>query len=367
MACSEGTVKSRLSYARKCIKGEVENQAKKGNKLYSVSAPLIIFAISQLYENCEAYASSMVLRNVMESVNLATTVTSQTAGVGATKATMSVISAKSVIIAVASVVAVGVIGVSIHNNKAKEVVPTAVSRNITNSAEKITATANEEPENEFGITKEMAKSYYDKLLEIQNEAGEDSIKEVGFMDMEGTGENSLYVVYYLHKNWEQIGENEFNSGYNYLIENYLYKDGNLLCGYDTTNIPREKDEGNARELIRYSDVEGKKYLIDEGFSLRKDKSCYQKFVIVAQNVDGEGHRVLNMAGYEDEELVTRFVAEGVNEGLEYPEVTTIAEYDKIISRFVGEDYVLIKDGVVLHEDTEKVNEIIAELKEIAGE
>lgn len=184
MACSEGTVKSRLNYARKYIKGEVENQAKKGNKLYSVSAPLIVFAISRMYENFEAYASSIILGNVLGSVNFATTVTSQTAGVGTTKATMSVISAKSVTIAVASVVAVGVIGVSLHSNKAKEVVPTVISQNITNSAENIAVSANAEPVNEFGITKEMAKSYYEKLLEIQNEAGEDSIKEVGFMDME---------------------------------------------------------------------------------------------------------------------------------------------------------------------------------------
>ena len=37
--CSTGTVKSRLNYARKYIKNEVENLEKKGTKLYSI-APL---------------------------------------------------------------------------------------------------------------------------------------------------------------------------------------------------------------------------------------------------------------------------------------------------------------------------------------
>ena len=366
MECSEGTVKSRLNYARKFIKVEVENQAKKGNKLYSVSAPLIVFAVSQMYETCEAYASSMILGNVMEALNLATTVTSQTAGVGATKATMSVISAKSITIAVASVVAVGVIGVSINNNKAKEVVPTSISQNSTNLADNIAVSTNKEVENEFGITKEMAKSYYDKLLEIQKEAGEDSIKEVGFMDMEGTGENSLYVVYYSHKDWEQIGVNEFNSGYNYIIETYLYKDGSLLDGLYRTNITRKKDEGNDDELIRFSDVNGKKYIIDEEFSIH-DGKYDEKVAGVGEILNGEGHRVLIIGAYADEEMVARANERGKNDGVEYPRVTTIAEYDKMISQFVGEDYVLIENGIVVHEDTEKVSEIIGKLKEISGE
>ena len=46
LGCSTGTVKSRLNYARKHIKKEVENQEKKGTKLYSIAPiPFILWML----------------------------------------------------------------------------------------------------------------------------------------------------------------------------------------------------------------------------------------------------------------------------------------------------------------------------------
>lgn len=139
-----------------------------------------------------------------------------------------------------------------------------------------------------------------------------------------------------------------------------------MDGLYRTNITRKKDEGNDDELIRFSDVNGKKYIIDEEFSIH-DGKYDEKVASVGEILNGEGHRVLIIGAYADEEMVAWANESGENDGLEYPRVTTITEYDKIISQFVGEDYVLIENGIVVHEDTEKVSEIIGKLKEIAGE
>lgn len=49
MQCSEGTVKSRLNYARKKIKSEVDTWEKKGTKLYSTGIPVLLLLLrSQL-------------------------------------------------------------------------------------------------------------------------------------------------------------------------------------------------------------------------------------------------------------------------------------------------------------------------------
>lgn len=51
MQCSEGTVKSRLNYARKKIKVEVDSWEKKGTKLYSAGVPVLVLLLkSQMQE-----------------------------------------------------------------------------------------------------------------------------------------------------------------------------------------------------------------------------------------------------------------------------------------------------------------------------
>ena len=47
MQCSEGTVKSRLNYARKKIKDEVDTWEKKGTKLYSTGIPVLLLLLTR--------------------------------------------------------------------------------------------------------------------------------------------------------------------------------------------------------------------------------------------------------------------------------------------------------------------------------
>lgn len=58
--CSENTIKSRLNYARKSIKSEVEKLEKKGTKLYSVSViPFIMWLFKEEAKACQVPASIM--------------------------------------------------------------------------------------------------------------------------------------------------------------------------------------------------------------------------------------------------------------------------------------------------------------------
>lgn len=71
MQCSEGTVKSRLNYARKKIKGEVDTWEKKGTKLYSTGIPVLLLLLrNQLGDvNVPIEKSKKVLEEVMKQIN----------------------------------------------------------------------------------------------------------------------------------------------------------------------------------------------------------------------------------------------------------------------------------------------------------
>lgn len=71
MQCSEGKVKSRLNYARKKIKSEVDTWEKKGTKLYSTGIPVLLLLLrSQLGDlNMPIENSKKVLEEVMNQIN----------------------------------------------------------------------------------------------------------------------------------------------------------------------------------------------------------------------------------------------------------------------------------------------------------
>lgn len=70
MQCSEGTIKSRLNYARKKIKDEVDTWEKKGTKLYSTGLPVLLLLLrSELGDiNMPVEKSKKVLEEVLKQI-----------------------------------------------------------------------------------------------------------------------------------------------------------------------------------------------------------------------------------------------------------------------------------------------------------
>lgn len=71
MQCSEGTIKSRLNYARKKIKSEVDTWEKKGTKLYFTGIPVLLLLLrSQLGDiNMPVEKSKKVLEEVIKQIS----------------------------------------------------------------------------------------------------------------------------------------------------------------------------------------------------------------------------------------------------------------------------------------------------------
>ncbi|MFT8343226.1 MAG: RNA polymerase sigma factor [Clostridium beijerinckii] len=70
MECSEGTVKSRLNYARKKIKAEVDTWEKKGTKLYGTGVPVLLLLLqNQLgIENISLDKANVLLKNIVNGI-----------------------------------------------------------------------------------------------------------------------------------------------------------------------------------------------------------------------------------------------------------------------------------------------------------
>lgn len=119
MECSEGTVKSRLNYARKKIKVEVDTWERNGTKLYGTGIPILLLILREQLdiENISLDKADRVLKNILTSIG-GSTVTNTISEVvsnrsklqnnvgGAVKGTGTSLAVK----AVASVIAVVVIG-----------------------------------------------------------------------------------------------------------------------------------------------------------------------------------------------------------------------------------------------------------------
>ena len=70
MKCSEGTVKSRLNYARKKIKKEVDTWEKKGTKLYGAGAPILLLLIEKQLgtESIPLDKASDLFKNIVNTI-----------------------------------------------------------------------------------------------------------------------------------------------------------------------------------------------------------------------------------------------------------------------------------------------------------
>lgn len=87
MQCSEGTVKSRLNYARKKIKDEVDTWEKKGTKLYGITGvPVLLLLLrSQLGDvNMPIEQSKKLLEEVVNQISINNQLNSNTDASGAT-------------------------------------------------------------------------------------------------------------------------------------------------------------------------------------------------------------------------------------------------------------------------------------------
>ncbi len=67
MGCSEGTIKSRLNYARKKIKVEVDGWEKKGTKLYSTGVPVLVLLLKSQMKEANAMSLDKA-NNILENI-----------------------------------------------------------------------------------------------------------------------------------------------------------------------------------------------------------------------------------------------------------------------------------------------------------
>ena len=132
MECSEGTVKSRLNYARKKIKVEVDSWEKKGTKLYSTGIPVLVLLLkSQIQE-----ASAMSLDRAKDILNNITSINAGTISILNLKNVHKAFSSKVIASCVAGGIAVSTVaGYFIYNHKQDNLVDTN-NQEITTIAEK---------------------------------------------------------------------------------------------------------------------------------------------------------------------------------------------------------------------------------------
>lgn len=70
IGCSEGTIKSRLNYARKKIKVEVDSWEKKGTKLYGTGIPILVLLLKSQIKEAKAMSldkANTILNNIKNS------------------------------------------------------------------------------------------------------------------------------------------------------------------------------------------------------------------------------------------------------------------------------------------------------------
>lgn len=132
MECSEGTVKSRLNYARKKIKVEVDSWEKKGTKLYSTGIPVLVLLLkSQIQE-----ASAMSLDRAKDILNNITSINAGTSSILNLKNVHKAFSSKVIASCVAGGIAVSTVaGYFIYNHKQDNLADTN-NQEITTIAEK---------------------------------------------------------------------------------------------------------------------------------------------------------------------------------------------------------------------------------------
>lgn len=190
MGTNDNTIKSRLNYARKYIKDEVEALAKKGTKLYGVAGiPLIAFVLRNLAADTAVPTgiAAKVTAATAATTTAAATATTATATATATATTAAASTAATGValgtaakVAIAAVASVAVIGggVAISNLFSEEAEPviaettisettpvtTAITTTITTTTAvtttvpittEITTTAVTLPEAEFGVASEI--------------------------------------------------------------------------------------------------------------------------------------------------------------------------------------------------------------------
>lgn len=123
MNCSVGTVKSRLNYARKKIKDEVEKWNEKGEKLYSSAIPVLAIIIKENINsiNISIYDAEKLLDNIEKIINIGIVASNINGTISSYKKIFSIIKGgkHSLLIksSIAGMVAVSIISGVIFYNK----------------------------------------------------------------------------------------------------------------------------------------------------------------------------------------------------------------------------------------------------------
>lgn len=287
MKCGESTVTSRISYAKKSIKREVELLEKKGDKIYTVGPIPLLTKLFTEDAKSQAISQTLVdkiLSQVVSSVPGSQCTASPEVGTASevTKANLfaklkakfagTSVKTKTLLAGVAAVIVIaGIVAPALVRNFAKE-----QSEHMTATAEPITNAAADTQEN----NSKRAAAYYTVLNSIISEyglyTGTRTIEESQDLDYE-TWENSSGLAYAKLIDFDGEGNPEL---YLYYLMPYQQDKSNMdsptlvqeiWCwdGYEAVRSYCEYYESTGSHLSNGADsylstVNGKTYLISTG-------------------------------------------------------------------------------------------------------
>lgn len=220
---SENTVKSRLNYAKKKIKVQVEDLEKKGTKLYGITGlSLFGFIIWMLKGGAEATA----VPAFAEVVATKATAVASTAAQGATKGILTKVIAGAVAVTIASTaIGVGVVVASNNNNSRKDSNTSVVSEE---RSEEATESGRAIPLLDYIVNGDSFKGRYYQINGSVNNSISFEVSDFNISD----GDISIYHSNgsLSFKNWttqEEYGPIELNIDYGTATQGKL-KDGDIV-------------------------------------------------------------------------------------------------------------------------------------------
>ena len=222
--CSTGTVKSRLNYARKYIKNEVENLEKKGTKLYSIAPlPFLVWMLRSQENTVQVQAAEKEVWQAIQDKDGVETVkqAAKNSGKPAVKTGAKGIATKIV----AGVVAVALVGTGVglvYMKQHKK--PVKVAEQTEDDKKEKPATTEEKMSEKFVLTEEqireikVAAALFDNCFASYNTESGDRIDYSTLLDQDHI---SPKVIKAVARGWactdESIGD---ELGYDYEEDDY---------------------------------------------------------------------------------------------------------------------------------------------------
>lgn len=188
LECSENTVKSRLNYAKKKIKSDVESLEKSGTKLYGIAPlPLFVWMLKQIGEKTLVPSSVSSALTTSITTSIANTVTVGATLTGATTTGVFTTGVVTKIITGCLALTVAVGGVALYFRGQDSAEPTEQSSTVTTVTEKEHTASN-------SSLNDQAMQAYDALLSRGYTDKDMTIYYYTYLDINRDGVNELIVA-----------------------------------------------------------------------------------------------------------------------------------------------------------------------------